>query len=94
MFNTPWGKFRWLRLPFGLKIACDVFQEILDRVLRLLEVLHYRGVCLPLKPGSFQQTRVPHSLRWESTMLTYEPQGTAVIPVYLQTTPLKGGCNG
>ena len=37
MFNTPWGKYRWLRLPFGLKIASDVFQEILDRVLRLLE---------------------------------------------------------
>ena len=27
MFNTPWGKFRWLRLPFGLKISSDVFQE-------------------------------------------------------------------
>ena len=26
MFNTPWGKCRWLRLPFGLKIASDVFQ--------------------------------------------------------------------
>ena len=26
-FNTPWGKFRWLRLPFGLKITSDVFQE-------------------------------------------------------------------
>ena len=26
-FNTPWSKFRWLRLPFGLKIASDVFQE-------------------------------------------------------------------
>ena len=26
-FNTPWGKFRWLRLPFGLKIASDVFQK-------------------------------------------------------------------
>ena len=26
-FNTPWGKFRWLRLPFRLKIASDVFQE-------------------------------------------------------------------
>ena len=36
-FNTPWGKFRWLRLSFGLKIASDVFQERLDRVLRLLE---------------------------------------------------------
>ena len=30
-FNTPWGKFRWLRLPFGLKIASDVFQERLDK---------------------------------------------------------------
>ena len=25
MFNTPWGEFRWLRLPFGLKIASDAF---------------------------------------------------------------------
>ena len=40
MFNTPSGKFRWLRLPFGLKIASDVFQERLDRVLRLLEGIH------------------------------------------------------
>ena len=39
-FNTPWGKFRWLHLPFGLKIASDVFQERLDRVLRLLEGVH------------------------------------------------------
>ena len=36
-FNTPWGKFRWLRLPFGLKITSDIFQERLDRVLRLLK---------------------------------------------------------
>ena len=40
MFNTPWGKFRWLRLPFRLKISCDVFQESLNRVLRLLEGVH------------------------------------------------------
>ena len=39
-FNTPWGKFRWLCLPFGLKIASDVFQERLDRVLKLLEGVH------------------------------------------------------
>ena len=35
-FNTPWGKYRWLRLPFRLKIASDVFQERLDRVLELV----------------------------------------------------------
>ena len=40
MFNTPWDKYRWLRLPFGWKIACDVFQERLDRVLRLLKGVH------------------------------------------------------
>ena len=35
-FITPYGKFRWLKLPFGLKIASDVFQERLDRVLALV----------------------------------------------------------
>ena len=39
-FNMPWGKFRWLRLPFGLNISSDFFQERLDRVLRLLDGVH------------------------------------------------------
>ena len=50
-------------------------------------VLRYHGVCLPLKPGSFQQTRVPNSLPMGVNYVDYEPQGTEVIPVYLQTTP-------
>ena len=40
MFNTPWGKYRWLRLPFRLEIASDVFQERLDRVLKLFKGVH------------------------------------------------------
>ena len=35
-FNMPWGKHRWLRMPFGLKVSGDVFQERLDKVLRLV----------------------------------------------------------
>ena len=35
-FSTPCGKFRWLRLPFGLKILSDVLHERLNRVLRLV----------------------------------------------------------
>ena len=35
-FNTLWGKYRCLRMPFGLKVSGDVFQERLDRVLRLV----------------------------------------------------------
>ena len=29
-FNTPWGKYRWTRLPFGLTCSGDVFQEKMD----------------------------------------------------------------
>ena len=35
-FNMSWDKYRWLRMPFGLKVSGDVFQERLDKVLRLV----------------------------------------------------------
>ena len=40
MFNTTRSKYMWLKLPFGLKIASDIFQERLDRVHRLLKGVH------------------------------------------------------
>ena len=40
VFNTPCGKFRWLWLPFGLKVAEDVFQERLDRMLKGIQNIH------------------------------------------------------
>ena len=36
IFSTLWGKYRWLRMPFGFKVSGDVFQERLDRVIRLV----------------------------------------------------------
>ena len=36
-FNTPWGKFRFLELPSGLKMAGDIFQERLDKITRLVD---------------------------------------------------------
>ena len=33
-FNTPWGKFKWLWLPFGLLESSDTFQERLDAVIK------------------------------------------------------------
>ena len=35
-FNTLWGKYRWLRMPFGLKVSGDIFQERLAKVIRLV----------------------------------------------------------
>ena len=29
-FNTPWGKYRWLRLPFGLKVVLEAKVDLSD----------------------------------------------------------------
>ncbi|XP_060077660.1 uncharacterized protein K02A2.6-like [Ylistrum balloti] len=32
-FNTPLGKYRWLRLPFGIKSAPEIYPRIMDQML-------------------------------------------------------------
>ena len=32
-FNSPFGRFRYLRLPFGLNVSQDIFQEKMDIIL-------------------------------------------------------------
>ena len=29
-FNTPIGRYRWLRLPFGIKSALEIYQRFMD----------------------------------------------------------------
>ena len=36
-FNTPIGRCKWLRLPFGLKCAPEIFQRIKDQMLEGIE---------------------------------------------------------
>ena len=36
-FGTPFGRFRWLRLPFGLKVSSEIFQKRLHQALEGLE---------------------------------------------------------
>ena len=36
-FNTPIGRFRWLRLPFGIKSAPEIYQRIMDDMLHDIE---------------------------------------------------------
>lgn len=35
-FNTPFGRFRWLRLPFGVKTAADEYQRRIHESLQNL----------------------------------------------------------
>ncbi|KAK3726556.1 hypothetical protein QZH41_001958 [Actinostola sp. cb2023] len=37
IFNTPWGRYRWLRMPFGLSPAPEEFQRGIVMVLEGLE---------------------------------------------------------
>lgn len=32
-FGTPWGRYRWLRMPFGISPAPEEFQRRLDQAL-------------------------------------------------------------
>ena len=36
-FNTPIGRFRWLRLPFGIKCAPEIYQRIMDQMLENIQ---------------------------------------------------------
>ena len=36
-FNTPMGRYRWLRLAFGLKCAPEIYQRIMDQMLEGIE---------------------------------------------------------
>ena len=37
MFNTPLRRYRWLRLPFGIKCEPEIFQRIMDQMLEGIE---------------------------------------------------------
>ena len=36
-FNTPVGRYRWLRLPFGIRCASEIYQRIMDQMLEGVE---------------------------------------------------------
>ena len=37
MFNTPWGRYRFVCLPWGLTYAQDIFQWMIDQILECCE---------------------------------------------------------
>ena len=36
-FNTPWGRYRFVHLPWGLTCAQDIFQWMMDQILERCE---------------------------------------------------------
>ena len=36
-FATPYGRYRWCRLPFGLSVSSEIFQKKVNQILEGLE---------------------------------------------------------
>ena len=36
-FGTPWGRYKWQRMPFGISVAPEEFQRQLDMALEGLD---------------------------------------------------------
>ena len=36
-FDTPYGRYRWMRLPFGISVASEIFQKKLNQALDRLD---------------------------------------------------------
>jgi hypothetical protein len=54
-FLLPWGKYRYKRLPMGIKVATDIFQETMNHVLGDLPFVHiYMDNVLLLTNGSYE----------------------------------------
>ena len=82
MFNNPWGKFRLMRLPFGLKIGSYVFQERLDRVLRLLKGIH--GIADDIL--THRETEIQHDGRLLTLLETARMNNLSLNPDKIQFT--------
>ena len=39
-FATPFGRYRWQRLPFGLKVSSEIFRKRLQQALEGLDNVH------------------------------------------------------
>lgn len=39
-FNTPFGRFRWLRMPFGISSGSEEFQRRMSDIIKDMEGVH------------------------------------------------------
>ena len=79
-FNTPYGRYRWLRLPFGLSVSPEIFQkrviqtlEGLDGVLNIADDILIYGV-----GDSPEQANADHDRKLEALLQRCRERGIAL----------------
>ena len=79
-FNTPYGRCRWLRLPFGLSVSPEAFQKRVIQTLEGLEgVLNIADDILIYGVGdSSEQANADHDRKLEALLQRCRERGIAL----------------
>ena len=70
-FNSPFGRYRFLRLPFGLTLSQDVFQERMDIILEQCP----GTISIADDAGVFGRTEEDHNANLHQLMLAAQKHG-------------------
>ena len=88
-FNTPWGKFRYTRLPFGIKTAGDIFIQEMNEILQHLEGVHVISDDILIHGMTVKE----HNQRLEAVLTRarevnhkLNPRKTKICQIYLEHT--------
>ena len=79
-FGTPYGRFRWLRLPFGLSVSPEIFQKRVNQVLEGLEgILNIADDILVYGVGdTVEKAIADHNRKLEALLLRCRERGIAL----------------
>ena len=79
-FGTPYRRFRWLRLPFGLSVSPEIFQKRVNLVLEGLEgILNIADDILVYGVGdTVEQANADHDKKLEVLLLRCRERGVAL----------------
>ena len=79
-FNTPYGRYRWLRLPFGLSVSPEIFQKRVNQTLEGLEgVLNIADDILVYGVGdTAEQANADHDRKLEMLLQRCRERGIAL----------------
>lgn len=79
-FNTPYGRYRWLRLPFGLSVSPEIFEKRVNQTLGRLEcVLNIADDIFINGVGdSAEQANADHDRKLEILLQRCRERGIAV----------------
>ena len=79
-FNTPYGRYRWLRLPFGLSVSPEIFPKRVNQTLEGLEgVLNIADDILVYGVGdTAEQANADHDRKLEMLLQRCRERGIAL----------------